>query len=76
MWENVTAGPNNIWGLVQKNNGEVFIQEANDKGYQQQNIGTAPTTRPDLKKSSVPTLRSITLTCLLLWAAPVFLVWL
>ena len=32
MWENTTAGPNNIWGLIQKNNGEVFIQEANDMG--------------------------------------------
>ncbi len=32
MWENVTAGPNNIWGLIQRNNGETFIQEANDRG--------------------------------------------
>lgn len=27
-----SAGPNNIWGLVQARNGEVFLQEANDWG--------------------------------------------
>ncbi|MGB1259047.1 MAG: DUF7133 domain-containing protein, partial [Akkermansiaceae bacterium] len=31
-FENVTAGPNNIWGFLQKNNGETFLQEANDLG--------------------------------------------
>ncbi|MFT6792826.1 MAG: putative membrane-bound dehydrogenase-like protein [Rubritalea sp.] len=31
-FESVSAGPNNIWGLIQKNNGETFIQEANDQG--------------------------------------------
>lgn len=28
----VTAGPNNIWGLVIARDGEIFIQEANDMG--------------------------------------------
>jgi putative membrane-bound dehydrogenase-like protein len=32
-WENVTAGPNNIWGLVTGREGETFLQEANDMGY-------------------------------------------
>ncbi len=32
-WENVTAGPNNIWGLVTSRTGETFLQEANDQGY-------------------------------------------
>ncbi len=29
----LTAGPNNIWGLVISRSGETFIQEANDMGY-------------------------------------------
>ncbi|WP_414663494.1 DUF7133 domain-containing protein [Horticoccus sp. 23ND18S-11] len=32
-FENVTAGPNNIWGLVTARDGETFLQEANDMGY-------------------------------------------
>jgi putative membrane-bound dehydrogenase-like protein len=33
QWENVTAGPQNIWGLVTSREGETFMQEANDMGY-------------------------------------------
>ena len=33
QWENLTAGPNNIWGLVTSREGETFMQEANDMGY-------------------------------------------
>ncbi|PAW66205.1 MAG: hypothetical protein B9S34_08665 [Opitutia bacterium Tous-C1TDCM] len=33
VFENVTAGPNNIWGLVTSRDGETFLQEANDMGY-------------------------------------------
>ncbi|MES2694923.1 MAG: family 16 glycoside hydrolase [Verrucomicrobiota bacterium] len=32
-FENLTAGPNNIWGLVTSREGETFLQEANDIGY-------------------------------------------
>ncbi len=32
-FESVTAGPNNIWGLVTSREGETFLQEANDQGY-------------------------------------------
>ncbi len=32
-WETLTAGPNNIWGLVTSRTGETFLQEANDMGY-------------------------------------------
>ncbi len=32
-FENVTAGPNNIWGLTTGRQGETFLQEANDQGY-------------------------------------------
>jgi putative heme-binding domain-containing protein len=32
-FENLTGGPNNIWGLVISRNGETFVQEANDMGY-------------------------------------------
>lgn len=32
-FESVTAGPNNIWGLVTSRDGETFLQEANDQGY-------------------------------------------
>ncbi|MFO1447261.1 MAG: hypothetical protein U1F61_03700 [Opitutaceae bacterium] len=32
-WENLTAGPNNIWGLATSRTGETFMQEANDMGY-------------------------------------------
>ena len=32
MFELLTAGPNNIWGFIQKNNGKMFLQEANDIG--------------------------------------------
>jgi putative heme-binding domain-containing protein len=32
-FENVTAGPNNIWGLATSREGETFLQEANDMGY-------------------------------------------
>ncbi|HSH96395.1 MAG TPA: family 16 glycoside hydrolase [Roseimicrobium sp.] len=31
-FESVTAGPNNIWGLVTSREGETFLQEANDIG--------------------------------------------
>jgi len=33
QFENLTAGPNNIWGLVTSREGETFFQEANDQGY-------------------------------------------
>ena len=32
-FESLTAGPNNIWGLVTSREGETFLQEANDIGY-------------------------------------------
>lgn len=32
-FENLTGGPNNIWGLVVSRSGETFVQEANDMGY-------------------------------------------
>ena len=32
-FENLTAGPNNIWGLQSSREGETFLQEANDFGY-------------------------------------------
>jgi hypothetical protein len=32
-FETLTAGPNNIWGLVTSREGETFLQEANDQGY-------------------------------------------
>ncbi|MBI5770424.1 MAG: c-type cytochrome [Verrucomicrobia bacterium] len=32
-FENLTAGPNNIWGLTTSREGEAFMQEANDIGY-------------------------------------------
>ncbi len=32
-FESLTAGPNNIWGLVTSREGETFFQEANDMGY-------------------------------------------
>lgn len=32
-FESLTAGPNNIWGLVTSREGETFFQEANDIGY-------------------------------------------
>lgn len=32
-FESLTAGPNNIWGLVTSREGETFMQEANDIGY-------------------------------------------
>lgn len=32
MFENLTAGPNNIWGLTVSRTGEMWIQEANDQG--------------------------------------------
>ncbi len=32
-FENLTSGPNNIWGLVTSREGETFFQEANDVGY-------------------------------------------
>jgi putative heme-binding domain-containing protein len=32
-FENLTAGPNNIWGLLTSREGETFLQEANDFGY-------------------------------------------
>ena len=32
-FESLTAGPNNIWGLVSSREGEIFMQEANDLGY-------------------------------------------
>jgi putative membrane-bound dehydrogenase-like protein len=31
-WENLTRGPNNIWGFSVARNGETFLQEANDTG--------------------------------------------
>ena len=33
QFEALTAGPNNIWGLVTSREGETFFQEANDMGY-------------------------------------------
>jgi putative heme-binding domain-containing protein len=33
MFESVTAGPNNIWGLTISRTGETWLQEANDIGY-------------------------------------------
>ncbi|HEY6170139.1 MAG TPA: family 16 glycoside hydrolase, partial [Verrucomicrobiae bacterium] len=33
LWENVTAGPQNIWGFTISREGETFMQEANDMGY-------------------------------------------
>src|SRR6185503_16400372 len=33
QFESLTAGPNNIWGLITSREGETFIQEANDIGY-------------------------------------------
>ncbi len=32
-FESLTAGPNNIWGLLTSREGETFFQEANDIGY-------------------------------------------
>jgi putative membrane-bound dehydrogenase-like protein len=32
-FESLTAGPQNIWGLVTSREGETFMQEANDMGY-------------------------------------------
>jgi len=32
-FESLSAGPNNIWGLVTSREGETFMQEANDIGY-------------------------------------------
>ena len=32
-FETLTAGPNNIWGLVTSREGETYLQEANDQGY-------------------------------------------
>jgi putative membrane-bound dehydrogenase-like protein len=32
MFESLTAGPNNIWGLTVSRTGEMWIQEANDQG--------------------------------------------
>jgi hypothetical protein len=32
-FEPLTAGPNNIWGLVTSREGDTFLQEANDQGY-------------------------------------------
>ncbi|MSU24664.1 MAG: DUF1080 domain-containing protein [Opitutus sp.] len=32
-FENLTSGPNNIWGLVTSREGETFFQEANDIGF-------------------------------------------
>jgi len=32
-FENLTAGPNNIWGMHTSREGETFLQEANDFGY-------------------------------------------
>lgn len=32
-FENLTAGPNNIWGLTISREGETWLQEANDLGY-------------------------------------------
>ena len=33
QFEALTAGPNNIWGMVTNRDGETFLQEANDIGY-------------------------------------------
>ncbi len=33
LFESLTAGPNNIWGLTISRNGEIWLQEANDIGY-------------------------------------------
>jgi len=33
MFESLTAGPNNIWGLTISRTGETWLQEANDLGY-------------------------------------------
>ncbi|MFM8378568.1 MAG: family 16 glycoside hydrolase [Planctomycetia bacterium] len=33
MFESLTAGPNNIWGLTISRTGETWLQEANDIGY-------------------------------------------
>ncbi|MCC7338263.1 MAG: DUF1080 domain-containing protein [Pirellulaceae bacterium] len=33
QFENLTAGPNNIWGLTISREGETWLQEANDIGY-------------------------------------------
>ena len=33
QFESLTAGPNNIWGLITSREGETFFQEANDMGY-------------------------------------------
>jgi putative heme-binding domain-containing protein len=33
VFESLTAGPNNIWGLVTSREGETFFQEANDQGF-------------------------------------------
>jgi putative membrane-bound dehydrogenase-like protein len=33
VFENLTAGPNNIWGLTISREGETWVQEANDLGY-------------------------------------------
>lgn len=33
LFENLTAGPNNIWGLTISREGETWLQEANDLGY-------------------------------------------
>ena len=32
-FESLSAGPNNIWGLITSREGETFMQEANDMGY-------------------------------------------
>ncbi|MGB8852234.1 MAG: family 16 glycoside hydrolase [Pirellulales bacterium] len=33
LFESLTAGPNNIWGLTTSRDGEIWLQEANDIGY-------------------------------------------
>jgi len=33
LFESLTAGPNNIWGLTISREGEIWLQEANDIGY-------------------------------------------
>ena len=33
LFESLTAGPNNIWGLTISREGEIWLQEANDLGY-------------------------------------------
>jgi hypothetical protein len=33
VFESLTAGPNNIWGLTISRTGETWLQEANDIGY-------------------------------------------